>query len=103
MIPDTILLVIGRVAGGLGAAPTPSPAPVFDPDTVTPGLVGFLVIFLIAVATILLIFDMNRRIRRTRYRTDITAQLDAEEHASRSGPDVEHGSGNDQQRGGPVA
>ncbi|MEO6825931.1 MAG: hypothetical protein ABI255_06100 [Microbacteriaceae bacterium] len=102
MIPDSALLVIGRFPHFLSATPTPSPAPGFNPDTVTPGLVGFLVIFVIAVATILLIVDMNRRIRRTRYRADITAQLDAEERAG-SESDIEHGSGHDQQRGGPVA
>lgn len=61
------------------ATPSPSPVPNFNPDSVTPGLLGFLIIFLIAVATILLIVDMTRRIRRTRYRADVTAELDAEE------------------------
>ncbi len=50
------------------AAATPSPSATFNPDVVTPGVVGFLTIFFIAVVTVLLIVDMTRRIRRARYR-----------------------------------
>jgi hypothetical protein len=58
--------------------PTPTPLPVIDEDMVTPGVVGFLVTFLIAVATVLLIIDMTRRIRRVRYRAEVQEQLKAE-------------------------
>ncbi len=59
---------------------TPSPAPkVPDADLVTPGVWGFVITFLIAVATILLIWDMMRRVRRTRYRAEVNAKLDAEQ------------------------
>ncbi len=61
------------------ATPTPSPAPQFNPDTVTPGLVGFGITFLIAVAVVLLIIDMVRRIRRVRYRDEIRQLLDEEQ------------------------
>jgi hypothetical protein len=62
------------------ATPTPSPSPAqFDPDTVTPGLVGFGITFLIAVAVVLLIIDMVRRIRRVRYRDEIRQLLDEEQ------------------------
>ena len=48
------------------------PAPhAFNDNVVTPGVIGFLAIFLIAVATVLLIVDMTRRIRRTRYRGEL--------------------------------
>ena len=46
-----------------------------DPETVTPGPVGFLTIFFVAVAVILLGLDMVRRIRRTTYRAEIQERL----------------------------
>lgn len=55
--------------------------PDFDPNTVTPGPLGFIVIFVIALATIGLGLDLVRRIRRTSYRAQIAAQLDAEAEA----------------------
>ncbi len=58
--------------------PTPTPLPVINEDMVTPGVVGFLVTFLIAAATVLLIIDMTRRIRRVRYRAEVQEQLKAE-------------------------
>ena len=65
------------IPGWLMAA-TPVPDPNFNTDTVTPQWVGFLVTFLVAVATVLLIMDMVRRIRRVRYREEIRVKLDAE-------------------------
>lgn len=63
-------------------APSPSPEPgVVLPDTppdelVTPGTIGFVVTFLVAVALVLLVRDMNRRVRRVRVRSDLAdAQL----------------------------
>ncbi|WP_322411856.1 hypothetical protein [Microbacterium invictum] len=63
----------------LVAAATPSPVPTVDPDLVTPGPVGFAVIAFIALAVVLLVWDMMRRIRRARIRGEIAEQLDAEE------------------------
>ena len=62
------------------AATTPSPTPTaeFDPDTVSPGPVGFIAIFFVAVMMLLLMVDMTRRIRRTRYREEIRGRLEAE-------------------------
>ena len=68
LISDVLLTVV------LAATPDPD----FDPNTVTPGVVGFLVFFLIALATLLLCLDVVRRIRRTTYRAEIKARLDAE-------------------------
>jgi len=45
---------------------------------VTPGPVGFIVIFGIAVATVLLVLDMVRRVRRTRYRGELRERLEQE-------------------------
>lgn len=49
-----------------------------DPTGVTPGVVGFLITAAVAVTAIFLILDMNRRIRRLRYRDEAAANVDAE-------------------------
>jgi len=53
--------------------------PMFDPNSVTPGVVGFLVTFVFMVLIVLLIRDMVRRVRRTQYRAEVNERLDAEE------------------------
>lgn len=63
------------------ATPSPSPSPAFDPTSVTPGWVGFIITFVIALATVALIIDMTRRVRRVRYRAEVQQMLDAEEAA----------------------
>lgn len=50
----------------------------FDPNTVTPGVWGFVITFLIMIAVLLLVLDMVRRIRRTNYRIEVREQLEAE-------------------------
>ena len=61
----------------LAATPSPSPSRVPDVD-VTPGVAGFIAIAVVAVVTILLVVDMTRRIRRTRYRSEIRERLEAD-------------------------
>jgi hypothetical protein len=63
-------------------AATPAPDPNFNPDAVTPQWIGFLATFLVAVATVLLVLDMTRRIRRVRYRDEIRTTLEAERAAA---------------------
>lgn len=58
-------------------------AAVENPDLVTPGVWGFVITFAVAVAAVLLIMDMVRRIRRVRYREDIARKLDAEQREAR--------------------
>jgi hypothetical protein len=48
-------------------------------------VVGFAVTFLLAVAVVLLVLDMVRRIRRVRYRAEIAEKLDAEQAAELRG------------------
>lgn len=60
------------------ATATPSPTPL-DEDMVTPGWIGFVAIFAIALATVLLIIDMTRRIRRVRYREEVRDKITAED------------------------
>ena len=54
------------------------PAIEVDPNSVTPGVVGFLATLLVAAVVLLLIADMVRRVRRVRYRAEIKEKLDAE-------------------------
>lgn len=67
--------------------PTPSPVPAYegDPNLITPGVIGFAITFLIAVATVLLLIDMTRRVRRVRYREEVREKLAAEAAASGAG------------------
>jgi hypothetical protein len=69
---------------GLLMADTP------NPDTVTPGPVGFLAIAFVAIAVVLLGFDLVRRIRRTTYRAEIQERLAEEARAAQhpNDPDV---------------
>jgi hypothetical protein len=77
--------IISSAAGAVGwlladPPPTPNPLPTYigNNDVVTPGWIGFAVTFLVAVATVLLIVDMTRRIRRLRYRAEIRERLENE-------------------------
>ena len=62
-------------------SPTPSDPGAFtgDPDTITPGAIGFALTFLVVLATVFLLLDMTRRVRRVRYRGEIRQQIAAEE------------------------
>ena len=64
------------------ADPTPSPTPgefTGNENDVTPGVIGFVATAFIAVAAVLLIIDMTRRIRRVRYRAEAQEKIAAEE------------------------
>lgn len=63
--------------------PMPTPTSTVDPTLVTPGFVGFAIVAVLVVAVFLLIWDMNRRIRRVRYREEVREELDAEEARAR--------------------
>jgi len=73
--------------------PTPLPIPGFDgdPNVVTPGVIGFVLTLLVAVATVLLVIDMTRRVRRVRYREQVNAELDAEQLATLDAADSASG------------
>lgn len=87
--------MIGLTATVLGSliAATPLPTPTtpeeLDPTSVSPGLIGFLVTFALAVATVLLLLDMVRRVRRLKYREQQAAaaeQRAEEEQAGDASP-----------------
>lgn len=61
------------------ATPIPTPTMTVDPNDVTPGFVGFAWMGIVVIAVVLLLTDMLRRIRRGRYRAEVSEQLDAEE------------------------
>lgn len=58
----------------------------FDPNTVTPGVIGFVATFLFAVAVVFIAIDMNRRVRRTRYRGEIREKLAGEQADAAAAP-----------------
>lgn len=76
---------------------TPSPTSAVDPDLVTPGPWGFVVIAVLAIVVVALIWDMMRRIRRGRVRADINEELDAEELAAAQAADAVRASDVDDQ------
>lgn len=83
----------------LAATPSPTPSTP-NADLVTPGVWGFVITLMIAVVTIVLIWDMMRRVRRTRYRAEVNARLDAEE--AQRGTDVVRAEGDgDDESGAP--
>ena len=88
------------------ASVTPIPEQTVDPTLVTPGPVGFVVIAVLALAVIVLVWDMMRRIRRGRVRADINEELDAEQQAAAAaratevdGQDIDAGSSQDRVAG----
>ena len=84
--------------------------PGLDPSQVTPGMLGFLMTLLLAVAVIFLVRDFNRRNRRLRYRAEYAERRAAEErvggHAGTDSavPDAGRtGADGDRAGGGPAA
>lgn len=63
-------------------------APAFDPESVTPGVIGFAATAVVAIAVCFLLFDMNRRVRRVRYREEVRAEIAAEQAAAGDGTDA---------------
>lgn len=55
-----------------------------DPQLVSPGVVGFVATILVTIATVFLLIDMVRRMRRVNMRAEINKKLDAEQAADTS-------------------
>ncbi|MCK3770314.1 hypothetical protein MZK47_11595 [Microbacterium aerolatum] len=70
--------VLSAVFSG-AETPMPTPSMTVDPNSVTPGPMGFAAIVIVVIAVVLLIWDMNRRVRRVRYRGEVREELDAEQ------------------------
>ena len=75
------LVLRASIALENATTPTPMPAYTGDPNLITPGVIGFVAMFLVAAVTVLLIVDMNRRIRRTKYRVEVRERLEEERAA----------------------
>ena len=93
------------------ASATPEPAEVVrtpDPTLVSPGTVGFLVTFFVAVALVLLVLDMVRRNRRVGVRADrrdeeLRAQrARGADEATRPAQPITSGEGDSGDRQGPA-
>jgi hypothetical protein len=68
-----------------GVSPTTQPGAMPDPDTVTPGALAFVVMFVLAVAIWLLLRNLTGRLRRMRYREE--QRLRAEQLAAAEAED----------------
>jgi hypothetical protein len=58
-----------------------------DPNVVSPGILGFLAFFLLAVALIFLVRNMNGHLRRMKYRADALEASEAEQAATQEEAD----------------
>lgn len=85
----------------LVAATTPAPSPTAslpqnvapDPNSVTPGLLGFLVVFVLAIVLWLLLRNLTGRLRRMRFREEERLAREAAESAPGTQPRADPGSG----------
>ncbi len=66
----------------LAATPVPSSTPDPAQTFYSPGTIGFIATFGVTAGAVLLIFDLVRRVRRVRYRAEISAKLEAESQAA---------------------
>lgn len=71
-----------RILAQADSTPMPTPSMTVDPELVTPGPWGFAIFGFVALAVVLLVADMLRRIRRARVRADIADELRAEQQAA---------------------
>lgn len=71
----------------LAENPTPEPTPTFDPNQVTPGVVGFFVIAVFFVVCALLVWNLIMRVSRMSHRSQVRAEL-AREKAQAEGREV---------------
>ncbi len=81
---------MSAIAGSFAttSTPTPSlPAQTPNPDSVTPGVLGFLVVFVLAIATWLLMRNMTSRLRRMRFREEQRRSVQA--RAAQAAPTTE--------------
>ncbi|MCD5352229.1 hypothetical protein LR393_19360 [Kineosporia mesophila] len=63
---------------GLASSTQPDAIRTPDADTVSPGFAGFLAVFFIAVATVLLIRSMTKHMRKVKFMADQVERTEAE-------------------------
>lgn len=89
MIADAALRLAVFLTPHFAAETTPpTPPPYEDPDAVTPGAWGFAIFAFVAILVIVLAFDLVRRIRRVRYREEISRKLDGEQGERSDDPET---------------
>lgn len=66
-----------------GAPTTPPGTGDMTTATVTPGLPGFVVFFVMAIALVLLALDLSRRVRRSSARENVRVRMEEAERAER--------------------
>lgn len=89
MIADAALRLAMFLTPHFAADTTPpTPPPYEDPDAVTPGAWGFAIFAFVAILVIVLAFDLVRRIRRVRYREEISRKLDGEQGERSDDPET---------------
>ena len=94
-------LVVGRLAHLVvpaavpGATPAPAPVETLDPLSVTPGVLGFLVIFAVVLACIPLFLSMTGKLRKVEHsaRRQETPSADGVPAADGPGTQAATGSG----------
>jgi hypothetical protein len=58
-----------------GTSPEPFPSStILDPSTVNPGPIGGVVLLFLTIAVVILLFSMNRHIKRVNFEQDDTEQ-----------------------------
>lgn len=67
----------------------------YDPNQVTPGVIGFAVTALFAIVVMLLLWDFNRRVRRINDREEVKARLQAEIAAAEASTDADRSGAHD--------
>ena len=77
-----LIQILAAVAAGAGE---PTLRPGLDADQVSPGPWGFFFTFALAAVVFVLIWDMTRRIRRVRYRSQLDENVNAGAQQARTG------------------
>ncbi|MFT4470607.1 hypothetical protein ACMX2H_11945 [Arthrobacter sulfonylureivorans] len=85
-----LIQILAAVAAGAGE---PTLRPGLDADQVSPGPWGFFFTFALAAVVVFLIWDMTRRIRRVRYRSQVDENLAADARQGGPGSTGSSGSG----------
>lgn len=70
-------------------ASPPSDVEEFNPVTVSPGLPGFITMFLLAAVVVLLVLDMTRRVRRVQATERVEQRMAAEREGAAQDPSGE--------------
>lgn len=86
-----------EILGEVLASP-PSDVEEFNPVTVSPGLPGFITVFLLAAVVVLLMLDMTRRVRRVQATERVEQRMAAEraeQEGTAQGPSAEDPAGTD--------